>query len=192
MDQTSLYIKNMVCNRCIWAVQREIRNIGLNPIKVTLGEAIIEGFIEQKIYTQLDKNLQSIGFELIDNKKSKLIESIKTEVIKYIHYDIELTGNVNFSQHITQKLGYDYSYLSTLFSSVEGLTIEKYIILQRVEKVKELLIYDELTLSEIAYRIGYSSVQHLSNQFRKTIGMSPTQFKSLQDKNRKPIDKIQS
>lgn len=192
MDKTSLYIKNMVCNRCIWAVQRELRNIDLNPIKVTLGEAIIEGFIEQKMYTQLDKNLQSIGFELIDNKKSKLIESIKTEVINYIHYDLELTGNVNFSQHITQKLGYDYSYLSTLFSSVEGLTIEKYIILQRVEKVKELLIYDELTLSEIAYRIGYSSVQHLSNQFRKTIGMSPTQFKSLQDKNRKPIDKIQS
>ena len=190
MDKTSLYIKNMVCNRCIWAVQRELRNIDLNPIKVTLGEAIVEGLIEQKKYTQLDKNLQSIGFELIDDKKSKLIESIKTEVINYIHYDLELTGNVNFSQHITQKLGYDYSYLSTLFSSVEGLTIEKYIILQRVEKVKELLIYDELTLSEIAYKIGYSSVQHLSNQFRKTIGMSPSIFKKMQVKKRRPIDKV--
>lgn len=180
----------MVCNRCIWAVQRELKKLGLKPLKVTLGEALVEGTLDEEILHQIDKNLHNIGFELIDDKKSRLIESIRTEVISYIHYDPELVGNINFSDYLSQKLGYDYSYLSSLFSSVEGITIEKYIILQRIEKVKELLIYNELTLSEIAYRTGYSSVQHLSNQFRKIIGMSPSMFKKLQENRRKPLDKV--
>jgi len=187
---TTFHIKNMVCNRCIWAVQRELKKLGLKPLKVVLGEAVVEGPVDSGIVQKIDENLHKIGFELIDDKKSRLIESIRTEVINYIHYDPELLGKINFSDHLSQKLGYDYSYLSSLFSAVEGITIEKYIILQRIEKVKELLIYDELTLSEIAYRTGYSSVQHLSNQFRKVIGMSPSAFKKLQEKNRKPLDEV--
>ena len=190
MSDTTFYIKNMVCNRCIWAVQRELKKLGLNPQKVALGEAVIEGTVDDSMHEKIDVNLQKIGFELIDDRKSRLIENIRTEVINYIHYDPEMVGNINFSDHLSQKLGYDYSYLSSLFSSVEGITIEKYIILQRIEKVKELLVYDELTLSEIAYRTGYSSVQHLSNQFRKIIGMSPSVFKRLQEKSRKPLDKV--
>jgi len=190
MEDVTLHIKNMVCDRCIWAVERELKKLGLKPLKVVLGKAVLEGQVDEETLQQVDKTLQKIGFELIDDRKSKLIESIRTEVIHYIHYDPELVGNINFSDHLSQKLGYDYSYLSSLFSSVEGITIEKYIILQRIEKVKELLIYDELTLSEIAYRTGYSSVQHLSNQFRKIIGMNPTYFKKLQEKGRKPLDKV--
>lgn len=190
MANSKLSIKNMVCNRCIWAVQGELKKLGLKPINVVLGEAIVEGPIDQDKYLQIDQNLQQIGFEIIDDKKSQLIENIRTEVINYIHYDAEMEGNVNFSTHLAEKLGYDYSYLSTLFSSIDGITIEKYIILQRIEKVKELLVYDELTLSEIAYQTGYSSVQHLSNQFRKTIGMSPSIFKKMQVKKRRPIDKV--
>lgn len=191
MKQTTLYIKNMVCNRCVWAVERELKKIGLNPLKVILGEATVEGTIEQNKVDLIRKNLLQIGFELIDDKKGRLLESIRTEVIKYIHYDAEMKSKLNFSTYLSEKLGYDYSYLSTLFSSMEGITLEKYIILQRTEKVKELLVYDELTLSEIAYQAGYSSVQHLSSQFKKTVGMSPSQFKKLQLRNRKPLDKVE-
>ena len=190
MSDTTFYIKNMVCNRCIWAAQRELKKLGLKPLKVVLGEAVVEGQADKETIQQIDVNLQKIGFELIDDRKSQLIESIRTEVINYIHYDPELVGKINFSDHLSQKLGYDYSYLSSLSSSVEGITIEKYIILQRIEKVKEFLVYDELTLSEIAYRTGYSSVQHLSNQFRKIIGMSPSTFKKIQENRRKPLDKV--
>jgi len=190
MENSTLNIKNMVCNRCIWAVQRELKKQGLKPLKVVLGTATVEGPIDEETVQQIDRSLHRIGFELIDDKKSRLIENIRTEVINYVHYDPEMEGNVNFSGHISRKLGYDYSYLSTLFSSVEGITIEKYVILQRIEKVKELLVYDELTLSEISYRTGYSSVQHLSNQFKKTIGMSPSFFKKLQGNMRKPLDKV--
>ena len=180
----------MVCNRCIWAVQRELKKQGLKPLKVILGTATVEGAVDEERIRQIDQSLQRIGFELIDDKKSRLIENIRTEVINFVHYDPEMEGHVNFSDHLSRKLGYDYSYLSSLFSSVEGITIEKYIILQRIEKVKELLVYDELTLSEIAYRTGYSSVQHLSNQFKKTIGMTPSFFKRLQGNKRKPLDKV--
>ncbi len=190
MEKTTFYIKNMVCNRCIWAVQRELKKLGLRPMRVILGEADVEGVVDEDIMHKIDVSLNKVGFELIDDKKSRLIENIRTEVINYIHYDPELIGNINFSDHIAQKLGYDYSYLSSLFSVVEGITIEKYIIHQRIERVKELLIYNELTLSEIAYQMGYSSVQHLSNQFRKIIGMSPSSFKKLQQKHRMPLDKV--
>ncbi|MCF6341245.1 MAG: helix-turn-helix domain-containing protein [Bacteroidales bacterium] len=190
MENTTLSIKNMVCSRCIWAVQRELKKQGLKPLKVILGTAIVEGQVDDETVRKIDLSLHHIGFELIDDKKSRLIENIRTEVINYIHYDPELLGKRNFSDYLSKKLGYDYSYLSSLFSSVEGITIEKYIILQRIEKVKELLVYDELTLSEISYRTGYSSVQHLSNQFKKTIGMSPSMFKRLQENNRKPLDKV--
>lgn len=190
MENTSIHIKNMVCKRCIWAVQGELEKLGLKPLKVVLGEAIIEGILDKDMLHQIEQSLQQIGFELIDDKKSQVIERIRTEVINFVHYDPEMVGKVNFSDYLSKELGYDYSYLSNLFSSIEGLTIEKYVILQRIEKVKELLIYDELTLSEIAYRTGYSSVQHLSNQFKKIIGMSPSAFKKMRIKTRKPLDKV--
>ncbi len=180
----------MVCNRCIMAVSSELRKLNLKPVSVVLGEAVVEGNIEPETLEKLDKNLNAIGFELIDDKKSQLIEKIKTEIINMIHYDHEVEGHINISDHLSKTLGHEYSYLSNLFSSVVGTTIEKYVILQRIERVKELLIYDELTLSEIAWKTGYSSVQHLSNQFKKVIGMNPTFYKSMQVRNRKALDEI--
>ncbi len=180
----------MVCNRCIMAVEHELENLGLKPLSVILGEAVVEGAVDSKTTNDLALSLEKIGFELIDDKKSKLIEKIKTEVINYIHYDPALIGKINFSDYLAETLGYDYSYLSTLFSSVEGFTIEKYIILQRLERVKELLVYDELTLSEIAYRLNYSSMQHLSNQFKKITGFSPSAFKNQKERKRNTLDSI--
>jgi len=185
-----LFIKNMVCHRCVMAVENELNKLDLKPVSVVLGEAVIDSDPDPATLEVLRMNLRSIGFELIDDKKSRLVEQIKTEIINYIHYDKELEGYVNFSEHLSRVLKREYSYLSNLFSSVVGTTIEKYIILQRIERVKELLVYDELTLSEIAWKTGYSSVQHLSNQFKKVIGMSPTAYKKMQEHNRKTLDQI--
>ncbi len=182
----------MVCSRCVMAVEKELNNLNFEPVSVILGEAIIEAETDPVSIEKLRKNLQAIGFELIDDKKSRLVEQIKTEIISYVHYDKQVEEFVNFSDHLSRSLKYEYSYLSNLFSSVVGTTIEKYIILQRIERVKELLVYDELTLSEIAWKIGYSSVQHLSNQFKKIIGMSPSAYKKMQDYNRKTLDQIGS
>ncbi|MBE0649455.1 MAG: helix-turn-helix domain-containing protein [Bacteroidales bacterium] len=180
----------MVCHRCVLAVESELKKLDIKPVSIVLGEAVVEGNVEPETLEKLEKNLKSIGFDLIDDKKSQLIEKIKTEVINMIHYDHEVEGHTNFSEYISKTLGHEYSYLSNLFSSVVGTTIEKYAILQRIERVKELLIYDELTLSEIAWKTGYSSVQHLSNQFKKVIGMNPTFYKRMQVRNRKSLDEI--
>jgi AraC-like DNA-binding protein len=130
------------------------------------------------------------GFELIDDKKGQLIDDIKTIIIELIHYQREIDEHINFSDYISKEVGYDYSYLSNLFSIVEGTTIEKYIIHQKIEKAKELLVYDELTLSEISWQPGYSSVQHLSRQFKKTTGLTPSHFKKVKENRRKPLDKV--
>jgi AraC-like DNA-binding protein len=190
VETQKLFIKNMVCHRCIMAVSSELKKLDLKPVSVVLGEAVVEGNIDPATLEKLDRNLNVIGFELIDDKKSQLIEKIKTEIINMVHYDHDAEGHINFSDHLTRILGHEYSYLSNLFSSVVGTTIEKYVILQRIERVKELLIYDELTLSEIAWKTGYSSVQHLSNQFKKVIGMNPTFYKRMQVRNRKALDEI--
>lgn len=190
IETQKLFIKNMVCHRCVMAVESELKKLNLKSVSVVLGEAVVEGNVDNETLDKLDKNLNSIGFELIDDKKSQLIEKIKTEIINMIHYDHEADGHINFSDHLSKMLGHEYSYLSNLFSSVVGTTIEKYVILQRIERVKELLIYDELTLSEIAWKTGYSSVQHLSNQFKKVIGMNPTFYKRMQVRNRKALDEI--
>jgi AraC-like DNA-binding protein len=174
------------------AVESELIKLDFKPVSVILGEAIIETNPDPVTLEKLRQNLQAIGFELIDDKKSRLVEQIKTEIISYVHYDKEVEEFVNFSDHLSRTLRYEYSYLSNLFSSVVGTTIEKYIILQRIERVKELLIYDELTLSEIAWKTGYSSVQHLSNQFKKIIGMSPSAYKKMQIYNRKALDHIEN
>ena len=185
-----LYIKNMVCNRCIKVVTEELTKLDLDIKKIELGKVVLKSNITEDKLEKLEKILKQNGFELIDDKKAKIVNEIKTLIIKIIHYNENIKEPINNSEFISQSIGYDYSYLSTLFSSVEGITIEKYIILQKIEKVKELLQYNELSLSEISYLLGYSSVQHLSNQFKKVTGMSPSQFKRLHINKRKPLDKI--
>ncbi|MEO6453283.1 MAG: AraC family transcriptional regulator [Ginsengibacter sp.] len=184
-----LYIKNMVCSRCKMVVNNELIKFGIQPKSVELGEVEITEELNSQKKNELNKILQSFGFELIDDKKSQLIEKIKNTIIEIVHYSEEQL-ETNFSAHISKKLHHDYNYLSNLFSEVEGTTIEKYFIAQKIEKVKELLKYDELSLSEIADRLGYSSVAYLSNQFKKQTGLTPTFFKSLRQNKRRNIDNL--
>lgn len=190
MNNTILNIKNMVCPRCIKTVEEELRKIGLNIEHIELGKVELKGQIETETIKKIDKVLTENGFELIYDKKNQIIDKIKTTIIEIIHYEKEIPNNVNISDFIARELGYDYSYLSNLFSSVEGTTIEKYIVQQKIEKVKELLTYDELSLTEISYQLDYSSVQHLSNQFKKITGFSPSQYKKLEENKRNPLDKV--
>jgi AraC family transcriptional regulator len=190
MNTKTLYIKNMVCNRCIKVVKEELEKLGLNVDNVILGEAVVSSardIDDNKIKDVLELN----GFELIDDKRAKIIEKIKVIVIELIQNQSEdkLTG-INFSDYISEKVDKSYQYISSLFSSHEGVTLETYIINQKIEKVKELLIYNELSLTEISYRLGYSSVQHLSSQFKKITGLTPSEFKHLREKVRKPLDKV--
>lgn len=185
-----LHIKNMVCGRCIRVVNEELSKLGLHIRHAELGKVeIADGLTPEQVET-IRKVLQDSGFELLDDKKTKIIEQIKTLVISKVHYNSEQPDNMNFSGFLEREIGMDYSYLSTLFSSVEGITIEKYMILQKIELVKELLVYDELSLSEIAYKMGYSSVAHLSSQFKKVTGLTPSHFKQLQEQKRRPLDEI--
>lgn len=179
----------MVCNRCKTAVQNEFEKIGVHPIAVELGEVETAEEITQLQLSELENSLKHIGFELIDDKKSRLIEQIKTEIIRLVHHSEEIE-NSNLSNILSDKLHYEYNYLSNLFSEVEGTTIEKYFISQRIEKVKELLVYDELSLSEIANQLGYSSTAYLSSQFKKVTGLTPTFYKSLKETKRRNIDEL--
>lgn len=189
LDRMKLYIKNMVCNRCKMAVQSVIEKNGLHLAGIDLGEVEIEEEPDAGQLEQLDRSLEELGFERIDDRKSRIIEKIKNTIVKLVHYSGD-TPHENLSQAIAHELHYDYNYLSALFSEVEGTTIEKYFIAQKIERVKELLVYDELTLSEIAYRMGYSSVAHLSNQFKKVTGFTPSHFKTIREKKRTPLDKL--
>ncbi|MHA4807253.1 helix-turn-helix domain-containing protein [Flavitalea flava] len=184
-----LYIRNMVCNRCITAVRAELELLGLQPVSITLGEVEVEGEISKEVLTRLGDSLLQLGFELIDDRKSRIIEKIKNELVNLVHYTEE-QPRTNLSDFLSSKLNHDYNYLSTLFSDVEGITIEKYFIAQKIEKAKELLMYDELTLSEIAFRLGYSSVGYLSNQFKKVTGFTPSHFKTIREKKRIPLDQV--
>src|SRR5690606_717173 len=162
----TLYIKNMVCNRCVMAVRQELERHGLHPEKITLGEATIrEDVLTEQQLTKLDEGLVQLGFERIDDRKGRIIELIKKKIIQVIQHADKIDWKVNWSDLLADELHYEYNYLSNLFSGVEGITLEQYIIRQKIEKVKELLFYDELTLSQIADRLGYSSVAHLSAQF---------------------------
>ncbi len=185
----TIYVKNMVCNRCIMVVQNELTRIGLHIEKISLGEVKLNDNLTGEKITEIEKVLTPLGFELIDDKKSRLIEQIKNIIINHIHHQNNKL-NTNLSELISSELNHDYNYLSNTFSEVEGTTIEKYFIAQRIEKVKELLVYDELTLSEIAHRLNYSSVAYLSNQFRKITGLTPSHFKKIGNQKRKPIDKV--
>lgn len=190
MDKRTLHIKNMVCKRCIKVVQDELENIGVEIDSIELGCVIVKEEIPENKLPAIRNLLYDNGFELIDDKKGRLIEKIKTIIIDDIHYSSQTDKQYNSSKFLAEKTGYDYSYISKLFSAVEGITIEKYIIRQKVEKVKELLVYDELSIKEIAFQLGYSSTQHLSNQFKKVTGLSPSHFKSLKIHKRKPLDEV--
>lgn len=188
---THLFIKNMVCNRCIKVVKEELEKIGLIVNNISLGEVITETAISKDLLDKIKSILSENGFELIENKKGKIVENIKSLIISKVHSKDGLSGMKNsFSKIIEKEIDADYTYLSNLFSSVEGITIEHFIILQKIERAKELLKYGELTLSEIAYNLDYSSVQHLSNQFKKVTGLSASQFRKLTDNMRKPLDLI--
>lgn len=180
----------MVCNRCIKAVQEEIENLGFSIRSIELGEVVLNNEVDNNDTERISKALAENGFELINDNKSWIINRIKTLIIEYIHYDKEKPDYVNFSDFLSSELNYDYSYLSHLFSMVEGKTIEKYMIHQRIEKVKELLVYDKLTLNEISYKLGYSSVAHLSRQFKSVTGLTPSHYKKVREEKRKPLDQL--
>lgn len=184
-----LYIKNMVCDRCILVIKEQLEKAGIPYNRVNLGEVELDKEPTPEQFDLLNKNLTAIGFELLDDKKDKLVEKIKNIIISLIHRN-EDSNNKKLSAILEERLQLDYHYLSNLFSSQEGITIEKYSIRQRIERVKELLTYNELSLSEIADQMEYSSVQHLSQQFKKETGLTPTKFRELKENTRKPLDKV--
>lgn len=179
----------MVCSRCKMAVKGELEKAGLHPLSVQLGEVEIKENPSTKTIHNLNASLQRLGFALLDDRKTRMIEQIKNAIVSLIHHRDENIA-VNLSEYIAQKLHYDYNYLSNLFSEVEDTTIEKYFIAQKIEKVKELLKYDELTVSEIADRLNYSSVAYLSNQFKKQTGYSPSSYKALKQNKRSNIEDL--
>lgn len=188
MNET-IHIKNMVCPRCISAVSNILEQLEIAYSSIKLGEIILLSSLDAKTKSDLSKGLQNSGFSLIDNRKGQLIEQMKNLVVKNIHYSNEDAG-IRWADVISNELNLDYKHLSSLFSSVESITFEQYVINQKIERVKELIVYDELTLSEIAYKLNYSSVAYLSNQFKKVTGMTPTEFKKALVKNRKSLDEI--
>lgn len=188
-----LHIKNMVCNRCITAVRSELLSAGLHPLAVEMGVVHLdEDILDEDTRNDLANRLTSLGFELLDNSRTKLIGQIKNLIIEKVHHSGDLDDKVNWSKLISDQVFHEYNYLSALFSSVEGITLEQYIIRQKIERVKELLFYDELSLGEISLKLGYSSIAHLSAQFKKVTGQTPSLFKKTRaiDMKRKPLDAI--
>jgi AraC-like DNA-binding protein len=179
----------MVCIRCQMVVKAELDKLDLQYYDVKIGEANIRGNITPEQLEQLDSGLRKSGLELMDNNKSVLVEKIKNAIIELVHYSEEQI-RANLSDYLSEYLQYDYTYLSNLFSDVKGTTIEKFYLAHKIERVKELIVYDQLSLTEIAYRMQYSSVAHLSNQFKKITGLTPTHFKELKNKRRKALDKV--
>ncbi len=179
----------MVSNRCKMMVKEELKKLGLHFMVVDLGEVEIMEDITDAQRIQLQEALLESGLELMDDKKAILIEKIKNVVIDMVHHSDEIV-KMNFSEYLTSKIDYDYTYLANLFSEVQGTTIAQFLISHKVERIKELIIYDELTISEIAWKMNYSSVAHLSNQFKKVTGLTPSHFKQLKDKRRSPIEEI--
>jgi AraC-like DNA-binding protein len=170
-------------------VKSELQKLGLKCIVIDLGMVEIMEDITLEQREQLKTNLLRSGLELLDDKKSILIEKIKGVIIEMIHYHDELP-KVNYSEYISEKIGNDYTYLANIFSEVKGITIQQFIIIHKIEKVKELLLYDELSLTEIAYQMHYSSVAHLSNQFKKVTGLSPSFFKQIQQKRKQNLENM--
>ena len=179
----------MVSLRCKMVVKDELRKLGISYSNISLGQVELAEEINRSQLERIRNALKQSGLELMDDKKSVLIEKIKDVVIEMVHYEDELP-RVNFSDYLTEKLGYNYTYLANLFSETEGTTIEHFIIIHKIERVKELIIYDELNLTEIAWKLHYSSVSHLSNQFKKITGLTPSFFKSLKDKKRSNLENL--
>jgi AraC-like DNA-binding protein len=179
----------MVSNRCKIVVKEELTKLGLHFIIVDLGEVEIMETLTGEQLEQLKVALRISGLELMDDKRAVLIEKIKNVITEMIHHTDELP-KMNYSDFISEKLQYDYTYLSNIFSEVKGITIQQFIIIHKIERAKELLLYGELNLTEISYKLHYSSVAHLSNQFKKITGLSPSHYKQLKDKKRSPIEDI--
>ncbi len=179
----------MVCNRCILVVQNELEKLDLKIKNIRLGEVTLENDLTSEDKQKIENVFEPLGFEVIDDKKGRIIEKIKNTIINLVHHQ-EQDLKTNLSDVVSEELHHDYNYLSNLFSEIEGTTIEKYFIAQKIEKVKELLVYDELSLSEIAFRLNYSSVAYLSNQFKKVTGLTPSHFKQVKEDKRKPLDKL--
>lgn len=184
-----LYIKYMVSARCKMVVKEELKKLGLHFIVVDLGEVDIMENISGEDREQVKEALLKVGFELMDDKRAVLIERIKNVIIEMVHHTDEPI-KVNFSDYLSDKLNHDYTYLANLFSEVQGTTIEQFVISHKIERIKELIIYDELNITEIAWKMNYSSVAHLSNQFKKVTGLSPSHFKQMKDKRRNQIEDI--
>lgn len=184
-----LYIKYMVSLRCKMMVKEELKKLGLNYVIVDLGMVEMLEDISEMQREELKNNLLKSGLELLDDKKSILIEKIKTVITEMIHYSDELPKE-NYSDYISEKLDYNYTYLANTFSEVKGITIQQFIILNKIERVKELLLYDELNLTEISYKLNYSSVAHLSNQFKKVTGLSPSFYKQLKQKRKGNLENL--
>lgn len=187
---TEIHVRNMVCGRCIKAVTQIFRNAGLPPERVELGIVYLEKEADPKMEEEVREQLKREGFEWLDDKKVRLTEKVKREILKLVESNGLDEMNLKLSSLLSSKLVLDYHYISNTFSAVENITIEQYFILQKIEKVKEWLVYDELSLSEMAYRLGYSSVAHLSAQFKKMTGFTPSRFRKLKEHRRTPIDKI--
>jgi AraC-like DNA-binding protein len=184
-----LYIKNMVCIRCKIVVKDELSKLGLHPIGVELGEAEIMENLSPLQRNQIKTALLKSGLELMDDKKSMLIEKIKNVIVELVHYSEEPL-KINFSEYLSRQLNHDYTYLANLFSEVQGITIEKFLISHKIERVKELMVYNEHNLTEIAYKMHYSSVAHLSTQFKKVTGLTPSHFKQLKNKRRSMLEDL--
>ena len=180
----------MVSTRCIMAVKAELKKLGLHFIVVDLGEIDIMENISAEQREQLKMGLRTSGLELMDDKRAVLIEKIKNIIIEMVHHTADEIIKTNFSDYLSEKLNHDYTYLSNIFSEVKGITIQQFIIVHKIELVKELIMYDELNLTQISYKLHYSSVGYLSNQFKKVTGFSPSHFKQLKDKRRRPIEEI--
>lgn len=184
-----LYIKYMVSNRCKMVVRSELEKLGIHHLVVELGEVEVMEKLSPEVREQLKISLLKSGLELIEDHRAILIERIKNIIIEMVHYSEEFP-KINFSYYLSEKLSHDYTYLANLFSEVTGITIEHYIIAHKIERVKELLMYDELNLTEISYKMNYSSVAHLSNQFKKVTGLTPTFFKRIRHKKLKALEEV--
>nr|WP_315145840.1 AraC family transcriptional regulator [uncultured Flavobacterium sp.] len=186
-----IYIKNMVCQRCIMVVQSELEKKGFVPLDVSLGEVVFEKELSASDQEIIAKTLQNVGFEIIEDQKKQGVEKVKNLIIDLVQNQNSALKNT-LSDYLSTQLDCDYKYITTLFTELEGTTIEKYFIAQKIEKVKELLVYNELTLSEIAFQLQYSSVAHLSNQFKSVTGLTPSYFKNLRSERRIPIDQVKA
>lgn len=187
--ENTLHIKNMVCKRCIMVVKEQLERLGLHPVSVELGIAILPDKVTDETCLAVKAALEPLGFELMDDKKLQVVEQVKDAIIELVHYS-DSSLKVNLSDYLAGKFNRDYSVLSKLFSEITHTTIEKYLIAQKIERAKELLVYGELSLNEIADKLNYSSAAYLSAQFKRITGLTPGYFKKLKENKRKPLDEV--